>query len=207
MYNACSMNEQEQYKEDSLTLNILQAIEEDDSITQRGLAQQLGVALGLTNSYLKRCVKKGYIKIHQIPANRYLYYLTPKGFSEKSRLTAKYLTISFEFYRNASSSINGIYRLCEQSQQNKVLLCGVSELAEIACIRAMEHDVSITGVFELDNVETSFLGQQIYHALPSSDSFDACVITATDAAQEYNQFLQNNLTNKQVYVPGILGIT
>jgi len=28
------------------------------------------------------------MKIKQAPANRYVYYLTPKGFAEKSRLTA-----------------------------------------------------------------------------------------------------------------------
>ena len=81
------MNEK---KEDNVTLSILEAIENKNDMTQRHLADNLGVALGLANSYLKRCVKKGLVKIHQAPANRYLYYLTPKGFSEKSRLTTQY---------------------------------------------------------------------------------------------------------------------
>ena len=74
-------------RDDSVTLNILDTAEQNEHISQRDLSRKLGVALGLANSYLKRCVRKGLIKVQQAPANRYLYYLTPKGFSEKSRLT------------------------------------------------------------------------------------------------------------------------
>lgn len=70
-------------RKESLTLEILEAIEKRDNVTQRHLADSLGVALGLANSYMKRCVRKGLIKVHQAPANRFLYYLTPKGFVEK----------------------------------------------------------------------------------------------------------------------------
>jgi DNA-binding MarR family transcriptional regulator len=46
-----------------LTLGLLQAIEQKDNVSLRHLAQEMGVALGLANSSLKRCVKKGWIKI------------------------------------------------------------------------------------------------------------------------------------------------
>ena len=71
-------------KEDQLTLNILDAIENQSDLSQRRLAGDLGIALGLANSYLKRCIRKGLVKVSAIPSNRYLYYLTPKGFSEKT---------------------------------------------------------------------------------------------------------------------------
>ena len=82
-----------------ITLNLLGLVEENSVITQRFIATKLGVALGLTNTYLKRCTKKGLIKIQQIPSNRYAYYLTPRGFAEKSRLTAEYLKQSFDFFQ------------------------------------------------------------------------------------------------------------
>ena len=50
--------------------------------------------------YIKRCLKKGWIKLKTVPKKRYIYYLTPKGFIEKSKLTAEYLTSSFSLYRN-----------------------------------------------------------------------------------------------------------
>ena len=63
--------------ENARTLEILDIVQRNEQVSQRHLARQLGVALGLANSYLKRCVKKGWVKVQQAPANRYLYYLTP----------------------------------------------------------------------------------------------------------------------------------
>jgi DNA-binding MarR family transcriptional regulator len=94
-------------KENSMTLELLEAIEEKSDVTQRRLARELGVALGLANSYLKRCERKGLVKIHKAPANRYLYYLTPKGFAEKSRLTAEYLSASFSPPAQRCSNVAG----------------------------------------------------------------------------------------------------
>ena len=76
-----------------IILGMLSAVERDSNVTQRHLARELGIALGLANAYLKRCAKKGFIKIRQVPLNRYAYYLTPRGFAEKSRLTAEYLSV------------------------------------------------------------------------------------------------------------------
>ena len=119
-------------REENVTLEILEAIEARSDVTQRHLARRTGTALGLTNSYLKRCVRKGLVKIHQAPANRYLYYLTPKGFAEKSRLTAQYLSVSLAFYRKAGDSCHDAFQRCEARGWKRVVLCGVSDLAEIA---------------------------------------------------------------------------
>ena len=73
-------------------LGLLESVERDGGQSQRRLASELGIALGLVNAYLKRCVKKGLVKVGQAPARRYAYYLTPQGFAEKSRLTVEYLS-------------------------------------------------------------------------------------------------------------------
>jgi len=49
-----------------ITLGVLSAIEEDERATQRAISQELGIALGLANAYLKRCVKKGFVKVQHI---------------------------------------------------------------------------------------------------------------------------------------------
>ena len=69
------MNNKDLKKNDNMTLSVLSAVEADSSVTQRSLASELGIALGLTNSYLKKCIDKGLVKIKQVPANRYAYYL------------------------------------------------------------------------------------------------------------------------------------
>jgi DNA-binding MarR family transcriptional regulator len=80
-----------------IVLSGLTSIERDSTITQRALARELGIALGLANAYLRRCVRKGLVKMRQVPINRYAYYLTPQGLAEKSRLTAEYLAVSLDF--------------------------------------------------------------------------------------------------------------
>ena len=109
-------------RKDGITLNVLSAVEADSKVTQRSLATDLGVALGLTNAYLKRCVDKGLVKINHVPRNRYLYYLTPQGFSEKARLTAEYLRSSLNFYRRARDECKEIIVRCEKKGIKNIIL-------------------------------------------------------------------------------------
>ena len=95
-----------------IMLGLLTSIERDSGITQRKLACDLGIALGLANAYLRRCVRKGLIKMSQVPLNRYAYYLTPQGFGEKSRLTAEYLAVSFNFFRRARGDCADLFERC-----------------------------------------------------------------------------------------------
>ena len=70
--------------DDARTLEILDIVQRNEQVSQRHLARQLGVALGLANSYLKRCVKKGWVKVQQAPANRYLYTSPPLDLLKKA---------------------------------------------------------------------------------------------------------------------------
>ena len=73
----------ESYRE----LKVLDELSNNKSPTQRHLAKKMGVALGLTNLMIRRCVKKGYVKVVNVQKNRIQYLLTPQGIAEKSRLT------------------------------------------------------------------------------------------------------------------------
>ena len=68
-------------------LLLLSEVERYAGVTQRSLSSKLGVALGLTNLYIKRLARKGYIKITTIPRNRIQYLLTPQGLAENAELT------------------------------------------------------------------------------------------------------------------------
>ena len=89
------------YKDDSVILDLLSLMETDRNITQRNLARDLNIALGLVNLYVKKCIDKGLLKINQIPSKRYKYYITKKGFIEKARLTQEYFKTSFNFINKA----------------------------------------------------------------------------------------------------------
>lgn len=174
--------------EENLTLEILDSVQRNEQLSQRHLSRQLGVALGLANSYLKRCVRKGWIKVQQAPANRYLYYLTPTGFAEKSRLTAQYLSTSLSFYREAGDSCARLLDHCAQNHWQRLLLCGVSDLAEIATLRAMERNLVIVGIYDPVSEREHFLGKRVSRALDESEPHDARLLT--DISQPRERFEQ-----------------
>ena len=66
-----------------LVLGLLESVEQSSATSQRRLAAELGIAVGLVNAYLNRCIQKGLVKVTQAPARRYAYYLTPQGFRGK----------------------------------------------------------------------------------------------------------------------------
>ena len=193
-------------KEDAMTREILELIDDQSNVTQRHLAQRLGVALGLANSYLKRCVRKGLIKIEEAPANRYLYYLTPRGFAEKSRLTAEYLSSSFDFYRRASASCSRVFNECKARQFRKVLLCGKSELTEIASLRAREEGIEIVAILDSGTDAAMFIGIPLVAKIEDAGDFDACVITAIESPADKVNYLEQRISNDRILIPDILGI-
>ena len=163
--------------DDARTLEILDIVQKNEQVSQRHLARQLGVALGLANSYLKRCIKKGWVKVQQAPANRYLYYVTPKGFAEKSRLTAQYLSFSFSFYRAAGDSCTKLFDQCERNGWHRLLLCGVSDLAEIATLRAMAQRMEIVGFYDPSGLHEQYLGKQVWSDVCGAGLHDARLLT------------------------------
>ena len=191
-------------REEELTRELLQAIDQHSNVTQRGLAHRMGVALGLANSYLNRCVRKGLIKIQQVPPNRYLYYLTPQGFAEKSRLTGRYLADSFHIYRRASESYEGMFADCARQGLNRLTFCGVSELAEIASIRAGEHPLTIPGIFDPESGRTEFLQLPVFGSADEIPACDALVLTTLRQPEAAYRRAQQVAGKRPVLVPEFL---
>jgi DNA-binding MarR family transcriptional regulator len=132
--------------EDEIVLGVLDAVERDPSITQRSVARELGIALGLANAYLKRCARKGLIKVSEASPRRYAYYLTPQGFAEKSRLTASYLAHSLSFFRRARTQCGALFAEAVAKNQTRLVLAGTGDLTEIASLIAREYPVEIVGI-------------------------------------------------------------
>src|ERR1700760_4640019 len=112
-------------EDERIVLNLLNSVD-DGAQSQRRIAEDLGIALGLVNAYLKRCIKKGFVKVSQAPARRYAYYLTPSGFAEKSRLTVQYLTDSLSFFRQARADCSGVFRRARDRNFRTLVLSGKS---------------------------------------------------------------------------------
>jgi DNA-binding MarR family transcriptional regulator len=161
-----------------IMLRLLDAVEQDQAHSQRHLASELGIALGLVNAYLKRCMKKGLVKVRHAPARRYAYYLTPQGFAEKSRLTVEYLSYSFGFFRQAKTDCSDLFRTAKPRGVNSVLFVGRSDLAEIAALCALDHGITIAGLVQHGAPEDRFIGLPIFPDYDAvTEPFDAILIT------------------------------
>jgi DNA-binding MarR family transcriptional regulator len=190
--------------DDARTLEILDAVQRNEQMSQRHLSRQLGVALGLANSYLKRCIRKGWVKVQQAPANRYLYYLTPRGFAEKSRLTTEYLSTSLSFYRQAGNSCSRLLDQCEHNHWQRLLLCGVSDLAEIATLRAMERNFVIVGIYDPTSDREQFLGKRVWKLLDQADMHDARMLTEIAQPRERHAEISGHPGDIPLLVPDVL---
>ena len=142
-------------------LKILTEIAERQDITQRGLSKSLGIALGLTNLYLKRLARKGYIKITTIPPNRLKYLLTPQGFSEKSRLTYEFVSLSLSLYKQTRERLREALRPVTLDGLKRIALYGTGEAAELAYLTLKEIGLDPIAVY-VDGGPQNFLGLPVY---------------------------------------------
>jgi DNA-binding MarR family transcriptional regulator len=190
-----------------IMLGLLDAVEQDRAQSQRLLASDLGIALGLVNAYLKRCVKKGLVKVRAAPARRYAYYLTPQGFAEKSRLTVEYLSYSFSFFREAKADCLGLFRAAHGGGVKTVLLAGQTDLAEIAALCATESGIEIVGIVQDRATKPEFIGLPVFADFDEvPKSFDAVLITDVINPHETCEAALARFGHERVLIPELLRI-
>jgi DNA-binding MarR family transcriptional regulator len=188
-------------------LGLLKSVEQDGGQSQRRLAAELGIALGLVNAYLKRCVSKGLVKVQNVPARRYAYYLTPKGFAEKSRLTVTYLTSSFAFFREAKADCIAMFENSRLLGHKSVVLVGRSDLAEIAVICAIECQIEIVALVDPKSEPGRFLGVPVAASFDEvAQSFDAVVVTDLENTYDSWDLARARYGEARVLLPRLLGV-
>ena len=93
-------------------LEVLRNIENNPKKSQRALAKDLGFSLGKFNYVLNALKKKGLIKFKNFKKNpnklNYIYFLTPKGFTEKTKLTLRYLDRMAKEYESLKKELEEI---------------------------------------------------------------------------------------------------
>ena len=134
--------------EERRELAVLEAIEQDEQITQRSLASSLGIALGLTNLYLKRLVRKGYIKCVNVRSNRLLYLITPNGIVEKSRLTYEFIDYSLDLYRGVRQNLRAVLEPLVNAGLTNIAIHGTGEAAELAYLSLREQGIEPGAIFD-----------------------------------------------------------
>jgi len=164
-------------------LELLEAVEANSRVTQRSLATRLGIALGLTNVYLKRLVRKGYIKCVNVQSNRITYLITPRGIAEKARLTYEFMDYSLHLYGEVRQHLRGVLRDCAASNQ-RVAIYGRGEAAELAYLSLKEYGLEPVAVFDADGGHR-FLGIPV-RPIGEHDqvTFDLMIVATLESSGE-----------------------
>jgi DNA-binding MarR family transcriptional regulator len=170
--------------EDRRNLQALAAIAEDAQITQRSLATKLGMALGLTNIYLKRLVRKGYVKCVNVQSNRLRYLLTPTGIAEKTRLTYEFMEYSLFLYRQVRQHLRSVLQSAVQENRKRIAIHGTGEAAELAYLSVAELGLELVAVF--DGTDAGhFLGKPVRSIEEHRTvAFDLLVVATLERTEE-----------------------
>ena len=124
-------------------LRILEVLEHNPDTTQAGLAAHLGVAVGSVNWYLKRLIRKGYVKATQMERRRLKYFVTPQGLALKAQLTSQYVEVSLRVYRELREAAKETLAQVQSAGYTAVEADGKDEAMEIFRLTCLEHGVPI----------------------------------------------------------------
>ncbi|UCG11803.1 MAG: winged helix-turn-helix transcriptional regulator [Deltaproteobacteria bacterium] len=168
------------------TLRALEAIESGEVKSQRELAKDLNISLGLANAFMKRLARKGYFKISTIPKNRVKYLLTPEGVREKSRLTYEYVRYSIGFYREIKEILLSLFTRLQDEGVQRIALYGSGEVAELAYLFLQNTYIKLAGVFDEQPDGREFFGHKLesYEELANSRC-DYVLLTETEDVQRH----------------------
>ncbi|NIA69032.1 winged helix-turn-helix transcriptional regulator [Pelagibius litoralis] len=189
------------------TRMMLDAIESEARVTQRGLSAELGIALGLTNIYLKRCISKGLVKTRKAPARRYAYYLTAKGFSEKARLTAKFLTRSLGFFRLAREDCSDLFQHSKSQGCQCITFVGAGDLCEIAILAALDCGLEVSAVLDESTNRQRLAGTPVVRSLTKLSPGEILVITDMKDPQGAYERMIGQFGVEKVFFPSLLRLS
>jgi DNA-binding MarR family transcriptional regulator len=184
-------------------LRILSEIAERPDVSQRSISRDLGIALGLTNLYLKRLVRKGYVKASTGPPNRMKYLLTPRGIGEKTRLTYEFMSFSLYLYAQTRKKLRQTLEPLVAGHHRAFAIYGTGEAAELAYLTLRELDIEPVGVYA-DSGHATFLGMPVRPTVElASAPVDRVIVAAFDeAAEDEAKRLRGIVPDEKVIVLG-----
>jgi DNA-binding MarR family transcriptional regulator len=142
-------------------LRLLEEVDATADLSQRTLAGNVGIALGVVNVLVKSMVKRGYIRATRLSWKRWAYFLTPAGVSRKVQLTANYIDRFMDHYRRVRVLVRNTVDLESIEAHHVVAIYGATELGEL--IYLVLKDAGVEKIEFLDEIATgNFLGTPIY---------------------------------------------
>ena len=146
-------------------LRLLEELEETPQITQRKMADRLGIALGVANLLTKNLIKKGYVRATKVGWRRWVYTLTPEGFTRKLQLTRQYVDRTIDHYRRIKLLLRAELDFAEIGTGSRVGIVGKSELSEIVYLALGDLGVTKIGFFD-----DKFVGNKMFNLVIKKES-------------------------------------
>ena len=175
-------------------LQLLSEIEGNAEVTQRQLSKRLGIALGLTNVLMRNMARKGYVRAAKAGWKRWLYALTPDGFSHKVRLTLGYIARVLDHYKTVRQTLRDQIEPLAMNEETRVAMFGTGEFAELIYLGLKE-----IGVEEIDFFDSGPASGQLFLGKRVRD-------ISTLEAEEYDRVIVAILGNSQANLMGIEGL-
>jgi DNA-binding MarR family transcriptional regulator len=169
-------------KQSIAELNILQEIDSDGKSTQRELARRSGLTLSYVNVYLKGLIRKGYVSVRDMPGRRLWYNLTPVGIAEKAKMTLEYMKWSLARYGDIRERVRVVCDRLKQENKSRIVICGVSDAAEIFYLATIESGLSVVRVVDDARAGQKWLNFQVMKlsSLKNKISYDSIIIGDID---------------------------
>ena len=117
---------------------LLEAIAEDETATQAGLASQLGMAIGSVNWYIKRLIGRGYLKATRMDRTRLRYNMTADGLAAFRRNATQYMKDSLKVYRQLRDDAQHLILDLQAQEIPSVYVDGEDEQLDIFRLSCLE---------------------------------------------------------------------
>jgi len=127
---------------------LLEAIAQDETVTQAGLANGLGIAVGSVNWYIKRLISRGYLKATRMDRTRLRYNLTTEGMTAFTRNATQYMKDSLQIYRDLRGGAQKIVTQMVERGIERVYLDGDDEIMDILRLTCIEANIQPTSEVE-----------------------------------------------------------
>jgi len=123
---------------------LLEAIAQDETVTQAGLASGLGIAVGSVNWYIKRLISRGYLKATRMDRTRLRYNLTPEGMAAFTRNATQYVKDSLQIYRDLRGEARALVGQMQRQNIARVRLDGDDEIMDILRLTCIEAGIEVS---------------------------------------------------------------
>jgi DNA-binding MarR family transcriptional regulator len=183
-------------REDLGLLAVMDALADEEQVTQRELSRRTGLNLKKVNYCLHKLLEKGHVKFQRVVHNpdkrAYLYILTPAGFKAKSNLTYRFLKFTLDFYNQVEMKLRSCLSDMAAAGVKKIVLCGASEAAKIVLGLVDGYGIEVVGVVDNGLNENRFDGVAVLKGEELGElHWDGLLITAIEGLEEVEAQLRD----------------